>query len=314
MFTPKTDIAILGAGAIGQSFAYQLRSNDSTPLLINRGNTQQNHQQTLTFKQGQSSTPYLCPLASVSQITAQQVSLAHVKLLIVTVKAYQVVDALRPLIAMLPPQCHILLMHNGLGPHEVVESQLQGRGLSLGTTSQGALLHNQWQVEKTGDGKTQIGHYVGPLMPNAIKSRLLSIANSQWCEPILPFLWQKLAVNVAINPLSAINLCCNGELIDEKYRSTINKLTEEVITVAAADGIELELTHLLERIYAVIDLTANNRSSMLQDISFERITEIDAINGYVAAKAKHYGLNANENDTMVARIRSLQNGYKQASK
>ncbi|WP_394204684.1 ketopantoate reductase family protein [Shewanella waksmanii] len=299
-------IAILGAGAIGQSLCHQLHELGQTPILINRGGLGQYYQQQLTLIEGNHQHKIISPLVSSQQLLNKQVAFNDLKLLIVTVKAYQVVEALEPLLHCLPKQCHILLMHNGMGPHEQIKRQITHQGLSLGTTSQGALLTESWQVQKTGSGITQIGHFYGPSMDTAMQQCLMGLADCQWCDAILPCLWQKLAVNVAINPLTAINQCPNGALAAPQYQTTIAHLTEEVVTVANAAGIKLNLNQLLDRIYNVIALTATNRSSMHQDIYHQRMTEIEAINGYVSAKGKVYGIATPTNDEMLAQITALQ--------
>ncbi|MFH0959162.1 MAG: ketopantoate reductase C-terminal domain-containing protein, partial [Pseudomonadota bacterium] len=52
--------------------------------------------------------------------------------------------------------------------------------------------------------------------------------------------------------------------------------------------------------------TSGNLNSMLQDILAGRRTEIDFINGAIAAQAKSLGLEAPVNETLAMLIRSLE--------
>ncbi|MGS0690176.1 ketopantoate reductase family protein [Shewanella sp. 30m-9] len=269
-------------------------------------------------------------------------SLTRTTLLIVCVKAYQVTAAVTAVLPYLPNNTHILLLHNGMGPHLDVKPYLGKRGLSLGTTSQGALKLAKWHVKQTGAGLTQLGSYKAPTLdceqstePNSeknaelepeksaelsadrrtelsteLKAILLStIPQSRWYDDILPLLWQKLAINVAINPLTAIHSCPNGQLANLEYRDTIFNAVSELVKVASADGINLDLEYLLDRVYQVIELTAQNYSSMQQDVSHQRATEINAINGFVLERAKLHKLNVPYNQSLVDQVKQCEAAY-----
>ncbi|QYJ87092.1 2-dehydropantoate 2-reductase [Shewanella mesophila] len=305
----KPKVAILGAGAIGQLLFHQFAKANKAPYVIGRSAhaaTAVNSSNMATLHYTDISGEQLDRQAQVILPESQQ--LVEIDLLIVCVKAYQVFDALVSLIPKLHSHCHLLLLHNGMGPHLEIAKLLNGRGLSLGTTSQGALRPKQWHIIQTGTGLTQLGHYCGPMMSVQLKQQLLdSIPNSQWCEPILPMLWQKLAVNIAINPLTAIYNCRNGELAKPQYRNEICALLNEVFTVADAEGLTLDRPALTQRVFDVIHLTANNHSSMHQDIYHQRKTEIDAINGYLIIRAKHHGIDTPCNTKVYRQIITLQN-------
>ena len=306
----QRQISIVGAGAIGQLIYQQLSSaNHSNAVSINFiSRTETSLQQSLTFTHlEQQQTTHIAEFVGRNDWARQ---LPNTQLLIVCVKAYQVIAALEPIIKLLSPDCHILLLHNGMGPHLDVASMLNGQGLSLGTTSQGALKQSAWHTEQTGRGVTQLGAFSGVLMNEALKNTLLSsIPQSQWYEDIMPMLWQKLAINVAINPLTAMHNCRNGELAAEQYQSVITAAVTELVQVAAAESIVLNLEGLLTRVYQVIELTAANYSSMHQDVHHQRKTEIEAINGFVVLMASRHAIRAEINQQLLASITTLEQGY-----
>lgn len=303
-------IGILGAGAIGQLKHFQLsqlNTNQDIFYFIDRHETRRQEVNFTSLTGNQISYVADC-------ISAQHEIhiLLKIQLLIVCVKSYQVTDALLPILDKLNPQCHILLLHNGMGPHLTIEETLRhsypSLGLSLGTTSQGAIKHDRWHIEQTGTGLTQFGHYFGPVLSECLKQTLLSsIHNIEYCDAIIPMLWQKLAVNAAINPLTAINQCKNGELNNAQYRGTIEMITDEVISVAQHDGIQLNKANLLKRIFEVITLTQNNFSSMYQDIRHHRQSEVDNINGYIIQRAKKHQLAVPENIKLYRNIKQIEN-------
>ncbi len=299
-------VSIIGAGAIGQLIYQQLSRSNTQVNFISRADQSQQQAVTFTNLEQQQTT---CAAMFIGRNDWSQ-QLVDTKLLIVCVKAYQVVTALKPLIKRLRHDCHILLLHNGMGPHLEVANMLNGQGLSLGTTSQGALKTSAWHTQQTGQGVTQLGHFTGPILNETIRKSLLSsIPQSQWFEDILPMLWQKLAINVAINPLTAIHDCRNGELAAEQYRNAITAAVTELVQVATAESIELDLAALLIRVYQVIELTATNYSSMHQDVHHQRKTEIEAINGFVVQMANRHGKSAKVNQQLLASITALEQGY-----
>lgn len=306
------DIAILGAGAVGQLICHQLTTAGMSVGLIGRDSIA-SIQQTLSVtplalaNDNQQKTHAL--QYSVPILTAN--ALDNIRLVIVCVKAYQVLDALLPLLNQLPRQCHILLLHNGMGPHlalaPLIDAQADGRGLSLGTTSQGVLRQASWQIRQTGQGLTQFGHFAGTELTEHYRNALLTaIPNSEWVDAIVPCLWQKLAVNAAINPLTALYQCPNGTLAEPDFSDMIKGILDELVTVATLEGVPLDKQLLHNRVYQVIRLTAGNFSSMHQDIAHQRRTEIDQINGYICERAQAHGLSAPVNADLWTRVKQLE--------
>ncbi|WP_394135633.1 ketopantoate reductase family protein [Shewanella algae] len=299
-------LGILGIGAIGQLLAQQLAAAGLEPWLLPRANTpslaEQGEKQVYTLELGDQSlqTSFLCLAQDSSK-------LKQLDLLLVTVKAYQVEAALEPLLPKLHPDCRILLLHNGLGPHQSLAAKLNGRPLSLGTTSQGALKLSSNHIRQTGSGLTQIGDLIGAPMPEAMKTALLNaIPGSQWSDTILEALWQKLAVNAVINPLTAIHRVNNGALAAPEFEGTICAILDELLQVAKQEGIALTFDTLHARVKEVIRLTAANYSSMYQDLKHGRKTEIDYINGYLQQRAEQYGLTLPINSELLAQIKALE--------
>ncbi|MGI1944145.1 ketopantoate reductase family protein [Shewanella glacialipiscicola] len=319
--TRAVDIAILGAGAIGQLICRQLTAAGEHVGFIARDrqdllSLQDSQAQQYSQSQKLSFTPLIAsddshspqPIDYRVPIIAAN-ALDHIRLVIVCVKAYQVIDALLPLLHQLPRQCHILLLHNGMGPHLALApliEKMESRGLSLGTTSQGVLRQARWQIKQTGKGLTQLGHFTGIELAEHYRSAILTaIPNSEWVDTIVPCLWQKLAVNAAINPLTALHQCPNGALAKTDFSAIIEGILDELVTVAAQDGVPLDKPLLHDRIYQVIQLTAANFSSMHQDVAHQRQTEIDQINGYICERAQAHGLTTPINAKLCQQIKQL---------
>ena len=65
----------------------------------------------------------------------------------------------------------------------------------------------------------------------------------------------------------------------------------------------------IDNVLAIAAATAPNRSSMGQDVDARRITEIDAINGFIVRRAEELGIEVPVNLTLVHLIKTVQNHY-----
>jgi 2-dehydropantoate 2-reductase len=119
-------------------------------------------------------------------------------------------------------------------------------------------------------------------------------------------LWEKLLVNAAINPLTALTGLPNGGLAEDKLlRDLMLAAVAEGAAVAAAEGVALP-EDPVRRAVEVCRRTAQNRSSMLQDLDRGRRTEVDAINGFIVRKAKVYGIPAPVNGALYALVKGRE--------
>ncbi|GLS82779.1 ketopantoate reductase family protein [Paraferrimonas haliotis] len=282
--------AILGFGAIGKLLHWQFQRAKLNVSVIAKAQQALPNTYELIDTNGVHHSAHVKP-AHIPSIDC----------LIVCTKAYQVVDALKPLIEQLPSSSSIVLCHNGLGPHiEVCELLGAEQSLLLATTTHGALTKSSTQVIHSGLGTTKLGQISGsPLAPLLERQLLAGFGAERLTDDVLSAVWQKLVINCAINPLTAIHRVANGELLDKRFNADIAAIVAEVCQVARADGITLDPQASLEKVYQVITATASNTSSMAQDVIAGRPTEISAINGYVCQRGTLLGVTTPNNDKMV---------------
>jgi len=230
-------------------------------------------------------------------------------LLILPVKAYQVMPVLEQLEAFIQTKHTIVLLHNGMGTIEQVKSKLPNNPLVAATTSYGALKPDANTLMETGLGQTHLG-WLGDVdiklkqLIEPILSTLLPPSN--WHKDISLALWNKLAINAVINPLTAIHNLKNGELAKQKYNIAISNICWEIASVMQALGYATDHLKLIKNVQQVITATANNYSSMHQDLKFERHTEIGFISGYVTSKAAELNIRVPHNQRLLEQIRQLE--------
>jgi 2-dehydropantoate 2-reductase len=121
--------------------------------------------------------------------------------------------------------------------------------------------------------------------------------------------WTKLIFNAASNPLGALTGLTQGQLCEHpQTRALISGLIAEGVAVARALGITLDSDP-----EALIDHSAkvayDHRASMLQDAEAHRRTEIDALNGGIAAFGERHGVATPLNEAMVALIHGMERSW-----
>lgn len=232
-------------------------------------------------------------------------------LLLVTLKAPHVESALTPLQPLIHSDCMITLMHNGMGTAELVSQHFPNNPLLLATTTHGAYRPEKSKVLHTGLGSTQIGGYnLSGLQCSFLKDVLDNALNDVfWNEKIETALWHKLAINCAINPLTALYNVNNGALIEEQYQHSLNGITDEVSKVMNAEGIDIDKRALDQQIQQVIRATAANYSSMQQDIAHQRPSEIDFITGYLLNRASYHGIATPYNQELYQAIKHIEQSW-----
>lgn len=128
-------------------------------------------------------------------------------------------------------------------------------------------------------------------------------------ESIVAELWAKLLYSAALNPLGALRGLSYGALVaDVDTRKIMDAVIDEAFAVASAEGVTLRWAaarEYREEFYGrLVPATAAHRSSMLQDLQRGRPTEIEAINGWVAARATAHGIPAPVNATLTRLLRA----------
>ena len=211
---------------------------------------------------------------------------ANIRLLLVTTKAYQVQSALEPLIGQLPSATPILLLHNGMGTESWVRRAFPDNPLLVMVTSNGALRLGSEAFRHTGAGETWIGPANAAARAWQPLAELLARAlpHAGWSEAIHHKQWEKLVINAVINPLTALSGERNGSLLQRQ--DEVEALCEELLPLLQRHGLSGDLAYWRDKVLQVARLTADNYSSMQQDLACGRPSEIDFITGFVLREAQ----------------------------
>jgi len=249
------------------------------------------------------------------QATADPQRIGPVDLVLLCVKSPALGQTLPSLFPLLTENSLLLAWQNGIAHLPVLLAAELPGAMGLAVTSLGAHLLGPGKVRFGGAGATSLG-LLGEASPQAkpAMQRAAELFRMAGLEvrveaDILPQVWNKLLVNVGINALTAIYCCKNGALLENaEALGQLQAAVLEAASVAQAKGIAIA-PEPVARTIAVCRATANNISSMLQDVRGKKKTEIEAINGAVLEEARRLGIAAPVNAKLFAAVKDLEKRY-----
>jgi len=231
-------------------------------------------------------------------------------LAIMAVKAHQTRTAAQLLPQLLAPTGLALTLQNGLGNLEAMAAVLGPQRLLAGVTFLGVTRKEEGKIFYAGRGAMYIGAPGGSRASSGEVQRVAALFrragfDCQARGDIEVILWEKLIINVAINPLTALLRVRNGALPDlpEAWELAVAAALEAQ-AVAKAGGVTVS-GDPEARLRQVCQATAANRSSMLQDVLAGRQTEIESLNGQVAARGAALGVPTPVNHLLTQLLRAL---------
>jgi 2-dehydropantoate 2-reductase len=300
---------ILGAGSMGCLWAYYLGKAGRKITLIAKNPEQQeqlldakplklmkNHQE---FQLRNLEISTLADLEKRHQANDQPV----INNLLVCLKSHQTRNALAQIKPYLNPQATVVLMQNGMGNQELLLQLLPDCAAYAGISTEAAYSSAPLSVEHTGIGSTRIGA-LGKHHDHAILNKIDCELRTALNLNIESALWQKLVINCCINPLTVMYGCKNGELAENsEAQEQIMAIIAECKQVADAVGKQVYLENIEQKIADVVEKTAMNTSSMLQDILHKRATEIDYINGYISQLGQQHQIATPVNNRLIEQIK-----------
>jgi len=229
-------------------------------------------------------------------------------LAVVCVKAFDTPAAAEALSGTDLEAC--LSLQNGMGNEATLADRL-GATVLAGTCTYGAMRPDPGAVRCTGVGEITVGARAGG--PSRAADRAGEAFEAAGlvttvAEDMPRRLWEKLAVNAGINATTALARVDNGALLDGDASGVATAAGREVARVARAEGIDLPESAATAAVESVAGATADNTSSMRQDVLAGRRTEVDAIGGYVLERAREHGLEVPVNETMTRLLRAWEAG------
>jgi 2-dehydropantoate 2-reductase len=304
----KTIIHVIGGGSIGLLFAGRLSPFAQVHIISRSGNTIGAHFQIESID------------GHINKYELESEACAHATIdwLFVCTKSYDTEQAVNLVVTRFAKKTKIVLFGNGMGYQQRIAASHPETKLFVASTTEGAnrppkdvcTTAELISVKHAGKGKTIIGAFPcsEPGMIDPDLHTLSDLLNkggfkNEITDNIFTALWRKLIVNCGINPFTAILQCTNGEILtNAQFTSRIDNLCDELSDVAKISGVNISAKECKASIIAVAKATQHNRSSMLQDVTRSRPTEIDYMNGFVCQQGDQSGKNYSTNRELTIKV------------
>ena len=288
-------IVVLGAGAIGSVYAVKLSARHPVTVVarpdhvdaIRAGGLRLIGRETMT--------------ARVDAVTRIE-SIAPGTIILLTTKVNASADALAPLAAMVRDDTTIVCVQNGLDSEGIARRAVGGRGLVLRAITQfGAIFQSPGVINYTASGYTLLEDGARSA---GIAALLTACGLEGRVSPdIKTEIWRKLIFNCVINPITAITGTEVGGIADPRLDPLKQLVIDECLAVARTEGVAFTIDFLP----TITEIFSESRTiaSMRQDLMRGRPTEIDHMNGAVAALGRRAGVECPVNAALTAIIKAM---------
>jgi 2-dehydropantoate 2-reductase len=216
------------------------------------------------------------------------------------------------------PDTALVTLQNGLGNADTLAACFGPERVVHGPTAQGGSLTAAGHVFHAHEGETVVGPYLvggglrfarqaaGVMTSSGIPATVESDVN-------VP-LWRKRVFGAAVFPVAALTGLRAGDLLEADVFPAVEAIAREAISVAQAQGVELDEVAEVQRIRAMLSAGAPARASMLQDVEARRLTEVDVIVGAIADLAAHQGSDASVIRAVTALVHGRERSWRSAER
>ncbi|MFT5681868.1 MAG: 2-dehydropantoate 2-reductase [Myxococcota bacterium] len=314
-------IGVMGTGAIGGYLGGRLAVAGHRVTLVGRtrfGETLAAEGMHLT---GLDTAPIHLPLSPAFRYTTDPAELSDCDAVLVCVKGRDTEAAGATLAETLPPSAVVVSCQNGLRNPDRLRAVLPEAVVLAGMVSFNVIREGP-ALTQTTSGPIAIGQHDGreaPLLAAFKSTGLPSLSHSD-----MPgILWGKLQFNLnnAINALSGLPI--REQLSDRDFRRLLSEVMHEGLAAQRAAGITpRRLGKMLPRIAphvlplpdwlffrvsgAMLKIDPAARSSMWDDLSRRKPTEIDFLNGEIVTLGQQHSIPTPLNARIVSLIKAAE--------
>ncbi|MDD3706359.1 MAG: 2-dehydropantoate 2-reductase, partial [Clostridiaceae bacterium] len=220
----------------------------------------------------------------------------------------QAIDAIRKRIG---PDTVIMSLMNGIDSEEIIGEAFGMEKLLYSSCVGIDAVREDNNIHYTSFGKLYFGERENQLHTERVERVKVLLDESgipyHIPENMIKALWWKYMVNIGLNQISAVLGAPYGVFNTVQETSELaDAAMKEVIDVSLKAGINLEEESIGEVHRLVDTLSADGKTSMLQDIEAGRKTEVEMFSGVLREMGKEYEVPTPVNDTLYRMIRTLE--------
>lgn len=288
-------IGVFGAGAMGSLYGGLLADAGYETWLLGRS---REHVETIEDR-GLLLTHDGAERLTHPRASTSPAAVGGVDLLMIWVKSHATDLALTAAAPMIGPRTLVASFQNGLGNPEKIAAMVGRSRVVYGVSTIGGVTLGPGVVELTaatwnGEGTTWMGVMEGDASRRLCPLRELferAGIRTEVRPDIDVVVWSKLAMAAPMNLLAALTrLSIGGVLDDPGLRALQRQMTAEIVEVAQARGVPLQLEDALRHGEQTYRAARAHLPSMLQDVLSARSTEVDALAGALVGEAQRLGV------------------------
>jgi 2-dehydropantoate 2-reductase len=290
-------IIVLGAGAIGSLYGAKLAADNDVLLVGRAEHVAAINARGLRIEGIEPKTVRIPAATAVTQIGADA-------MVLLTTKVMASAAALEPIAPLVRADTTILCLQNGLGSEQIARAAVGDRGVVLrGITQFGAIFETPGAIKYMAGGYTVIEqHQCSDRIAEVFTAAGL---NCRLSANIAAEVWRKTVINCVVNPITAILGCDVGGIVQPGLDRLKKLVIDECVAVALTQGVSFDDIDFMRRINERF-APSRNIASMLQDLQRGRPTEIDYMNGAVAALGAEEGLACPVNRALTDIIKAME--------
>ncbi len=303
---PITNIAIVGAGAMGAAYAAMFMDAVGFKVcFVARGKRYERlKEKTFSINQGL----YRIPAVHVDKVEAPA------DLVIVALKHHHLAGAVDDIAALVGPHTAVLSVMNGLESETVIGAACGTDKLVYAIAVGIDAVHENGRFTFANPGKIVFGRLAadgsGPDLARIQEALDRAGIPNEIPEDIMRAMWWKFMVNVGINQTSAV--------LRAPYRvfqsnadalGLMRALMQEVVAIAPEAGVDLRPGDIEEWEQVMMTLSPAGKTSMLQDVEAGRKTEVEIFAGRVVALGETYNVPTPVNATVQRIIKVTEGGF-----
>jgi 2-dehydropantoate 2-reductase len=305
------EILMVGAGSVGGFFgAHLAKSNPRVSFLLRPRTLQAVRARGLTVRSAAGSFT-VRPRAA-----ADPRELPPPDLVILSVKAYDLDQALDQLEPVLTDRTVLLTLQNGVDTEDRLLDRLKRDCVVGGVAYIYSKIAEPGVIDHYKRGAVAIGELMGHT-----SDRVLAIADlfkaagipCRIAEDIRRSKWEKMCWNCVFNPLTVIVDDRVSRALDHpEMLGVIREIVGEVAAVAAGSRVPLP-ADMAEKVVQWSQEIRDIHTSMYDDWKAGRPTEIEALNGYISRRGRELGIPTPVNDALTAMITVITGGERRGA-
>jgi 2-dehydropantoate 2-reductase len=237
-------------------------------------------------------------------------------LVIVAVKCYQLPRAIEDMRNHVGPSTLILSLLNGISSEDMLAAAFGGDRVPFAMILGIDAVREGNSTRFSGTGKVHFGDAAN--VKGAWSDRVSRITRFfdrtgvgfVVPEDMIRSLWYKFMINVGINQASAVLRAPYGTFQTmPEAKEVMESAMRETVALSRSMGTGLRDSDVPTWYETLMKLSADGKTSMLQDVEARRKTEVDAFAGAVISLAEARGLTVPVNRTLFNLIRAMERGY-----